>query len=414
MAQKAGQSLPKQHPDWSDLKSAYRLLSNDAIEPWALLEPHQRWVKRQMAGQPVVLCVQDDTHLFTRCGEQVQHTSLAVLPDGTCLGVLDARWFLPVAPPPGETRLQREARWRESCIWCEAVRVIGPCPQGVRLIHVCDRAADDLNLMEACEANGGGFVIRARHDRRVEDQDKLWSVLGSQTPVGTKAIQIGTQRDSSGKITRQGRQATLTIRRARVQLQPPNHHRPGVHEPRWVWAVYLREEDPPEGQEPIDWMLLTSEEVAGLEDALRIVEYYRCRWLIEEWHKCLKEGCQIEQSQLDEADDHRRLAAILSVVSVRLLNLRELAESDRSDEALALQDQAPITWIKIVAKIGKLQAATLTPRQFWLTIARQGGYPARRRDGRPGWKVIWRGWYDIHQMVRGADLWQELHPQQCG
>jgi hypothetical protein len=372
-----------------------------------------------MAGKPVVLCVQDDTHLFTRCGEQVQHTSLGVLPEGTVLGVLDARWFLPMVPPPGETRLQREARWRESCIWCEAVGAIGPWPSG-RLIHVCDRAADDLNLMEACEANGCGFVIRARHDRRVgqdddvEDQNKLWSLMGSHKPRGTQAVQIGAQRNSSGKITRQGRRAILTIRHARVQLQPPNHHPAGSHEPRWVWAVYLREEDPPAGQEPIDWMLLTSEEVQNLQDALRIVEYYRCRWLIEEWHKCLKEGCQVEQSQLDEPDDHRRLAAILSVVAVRLLNLRELAESDRSDDASALQTQAPAVWIQIVAKLGKFQATTLTPRQFWLTIARQGGYLARKRDGRPGWKVIWRGWYDIHQMVLGAELWQELQPQRCG
>ena len=407
MAEKSGQSLPQQHATWGDLKAAYRLLSNPQIDPSALLGPHQRWVRQQMAAAPVVLCVQDDTHLFVRPGHQVQHTSLAVLPDRTLLGVLDARWFEPIVPPAGESRLQREARWRESCVWCDAVRAVAP-HQGGRLIHVCDRAADDLNMMEACDAVGSGFVIRARHDRRVEQRDKLWSLLSATAPAGTTAVSIGTQRDGSGKITRRGREATVTIRHAAVELQPPHNH-PGDHQPRRVWAIYLREENPPDDVEPIDWMLLSSEAVNHLEDALRIIGYYRCRWIIEEWHRCLKEGCHLEQAQLDEADDHRRLAAILSVLAVRLLNLRELAESDRNDDPQALREQTPTIWIELVAKLGKFNdPMQLTPRQFWLTVARRGGHLARKHDTRPGWKTLWRGWYDIHQMVQGAELWQEL------
>ncbi len=411
-----GQSLPQQHPQWADLKAAYRLLSNERIAPAALLAVHQQLVRQQMADAPVVLCVQDDTHLFLRPGHQVQHTSLAVLPDGTLLGVLEARWFAPMVPPAGETRLQRESRWRESCIWCDAVRAIGTHPHGGRLIHVCDRAADDLNMMEACVAAGSGFVIRARHDRRVERQEKLWSLLTAAAPAGQTVVSIGTQRDGSGKITRRGREASVTIRHAAVELQPPHNH-PGAHQPRRLWAVYLREENPPDGVEPIDWMLLSSEPVNDLQDALRIVGYYRCRWIIEEWHLCLKQGCHLEQSQLDDAEDHRRLAAILSVVAVRMLNLRELAESDRCDDPRALQEQTPTIWIELVTTLAKLtDPMQLTPRQFWLTVARRGGWTGRKRDSRPGWKVIWRGWYDIHQMVRGAELWQQLHQpvQGCG
>ena len=108
--------------------------------------------------------------------------------------------------------------------------------------------------------------------------------------------------------------------------------------------------------------------------------------------------------------------AILSVVAVRLLNLRERAESDRSQDPSALREQTPLIWIELVARLGRVDPQYLTPRQFWLTLARRGGYLGRKRDGRPGWKVIWRGWYDVHQMVCGAELWQELHPttQQCG
>ncbi len=69
-----------------------------------------------------------------------------------------------------------------------------------------------------------------------------------------------------------------------------------------------------------------------------------------------------------------------------------------------MQAAVPRTWIVIVSMLAKVNAARLTPRQFWLTIARRGGWIGRKRDGRPGWKVIWRGWYDIHMMVQGAEL----------
>lgn len=440
MAQAPGQSLPKAAGCWSDLKAAYRLLGNARVEPTAIGVAHRGQVWHESMKHPVVLCVQDDTDMRSAkvVGRRhIQHTTLAVLPDGQLLGVLDQRWFARPTPAADETRAQRMGRWRESCVWSDAAQALGPAADGCRLIHVADRASDDLNFMAACDDQGHGFVIRARHDRRVDDaQDKLWSRLGSAPVLGTLTVHVGEQR-TGGRVTRRGRAATVTIRAASVTPDRPwNHPAPGcapasapasapantpanTPAPRKVHAIYLREPNPPQDTEPIDWMLLTREPVEHFDDARRLIGYYQRRWVIEEWHRVLKEGCRLKQSQLDGADGLQRLAAILSIIAVRMLQLRDLADSqisgDTADDPKALQQTTPWIGITLVAALAKTPPEQLTPRLFWRTLALRGGWPGRTRDGRPGWKVIWRGWYDLTQMARGVELMQKYpYPTGCG
>jgi hypothetical protein len=411
MAERAGQSLPNQCEDWAELKSAYRLLSNPRVRPEALGEPHRRLTWEACRDRSLVLAVQDDTHLSGRCDREL-HTTLAVLPEGPVLGILDQKFYERVQSPPQETRKEREARWRESHVWHDAVQAIGPAPPGCRWLHVADRAADDFDFFDSCEQMGVGFLIRARHNRHVEQNtDRLWSRLQKQPCAGLLRIQIGEQRDAQGRITRRKREVSVAVRWASIELDAPRHQN-DRHQPRRVSAIYLREEDPPEGVEPVDWLLLTSEPVNDWDDATRLIGFYCRRWVIEEWHRALKEGCHLEASQLDEPEDHCRLAAILSVIAIRLLQLRDLADPQHpnADDPQALQRWAPSGWIRLVAHLCKESPKTLTPRQFFLRIAKQGGYLARKRDPRPGWKVLWRGWYDISLLVQGALLGASLEP----
>lgn len=416
-------SPPKQAEGWRDLKAAYRLLGNDRIDPRRIGAVHRRRVADAAAAHPLVLLVQDDTDLHAAKipgGRHVQHSTLAVLPEGSLLGVLQQTWFERVSAPEGEPRRQRMDRWRESCVWPDAADAIGPSPEGCRFVHVADRASDDLNFMAMCDARGHGFVIRARHDRRVEGAGgTLWAFMRERPGLGRVTVTVHEQRDARGRIVRRGRQATVELAAASVGLRPPWNH-PGTahHQPRTVRAIHLREVDAPGDVRPIDWMLLTGEPVEGFEQAEAIVGYYQRRWVIEEWHRVLKEGCRLEQSRLASADNLYRLAAILSIVAVRMLQLRDLADPERSpetaDDPEALRRTCPPIWIRVVASLAETDAETLTPRRFFLTIAKRGGFIGRRSDGRPGWKVLWRGWYDISQMVRGAELTQRHPPPGCG
>jgi len=421
LVERPEQSLPKQNQDWADLKGAYRLLNNSRVDPSSIGRTHQQLTLERAQAHPVVLCVQDDSDLSATKIESEQHqmhSSLAVLPDGQLLGMLDQHFFQKVKPPRNETRKQRAARWRESDVWQEAVERIEPPVSPCRLIHVADRGSDNLRFMHACVKRRVGFVVRAKSDRRVEEAtSKLWTYLGARTIAGETTAWIGTQRNGLGRIVRRGREARLAVRFASVQLdQPWNCHE--THDgPLRVNAVYLTELDTPPDVEPIDWMLLTSESVKNFEEAMTVIGYYRCRWVIEEWHRALKEGCRLERSQLSEPQALLRLTAMLSVVAVRLMQLRDAADPKprvtdpiprvtdvASEDANALKCLAPPIWIEVVAALNKIDANHLTVKQFWQTIARRGGWLARKHDPRPGWRAIWDGWRDVQRMVEGIEL----------
>jgi hypothetical protein len=468
IASKPDASLPKQTGDWADLMGAYRLFNNPAVQPPDIQEPHCQRTRERCRGLPVVLCVQDTSTLdYTRFKSKkglgpidrqngqglLQHTVLAVVPGcGRLLGVLNQRWQIRIAAPEGETVKQRRARWRESLFWAEGIEAVGKPPPmaGTRFISVADRGADCFETFEACMKMDHGWILRAQHDRWVQDRsDHLWSFMGSRAILKTIKVKVParaakrtTNRGLGGK-RRAARTARVEIRAAAgVQLDPPHGQRRTHPCPQTMNVVYAREIDPPAGvTEPIDWMLLTSEPVNSIRSALRVIAWYRCRWVIEEYHKVQKSGCRLEDSQLQDVDALRRLAAVVGVCAVRMLWLRDLAgrglelassnllpgqqmaatpaassaraatttttttttTTSPADDPKMLSSLIPPLWIAIVTRLAK-GSGKLTPRQFWQTIARRGGWLARKHDGRPGWKALWDGWHDVALLVEGAAL----------
>lgn len=165
--------------------------------------------------------------------------------------------------------------------------------------------------------------------------------------------------------------------------------------------------------------------VETFEDACERTDWYCVRWLIEEWHRVEKTGCRLETSQLKTANAIERWAALVAIAAIRLLQLRDIAQAAVGDNAgdltspanqpAVLQALVPRTWLLIVARLAKRDAKTLTPHQFWLTMAKRGGFIGRKSDGQPGWMTIWRGWYDVMMMVQGAELLAPTpQPNSCG
>jgi hypothetical protein len=263
-----------------------------------------------------------------------------------------------------------------------------------------------------------------------------------ETQPVLRTIKVNVPARAASRTTNRGlgaksqpaRRATVQVRAGRVWLEAPRGD-PRYKEPRQVYVVYAREVDaPPEVSEPIDWMLLTSEPVGNARQAMRIIGWYRRRWVIEEYHKVQKSGCNLEHSQLQDVDALRRLAALVGVLAVRMLWLRDLASSalstpakgesqstgersssvDPSQRPAALAALIPTLWIKVVARLADVaDPAKLTPRQFWRTIAQRGGWLGRKHDGRPGWKTLWRGWHEVALLVEGAELLNASAIKRC-
>lgn len=415
-------SLPRRCRVWSATMGAYRLLNHPRVEPAALIRGHVQQTRGACEGEPVVLCVQDGTELEAVRSlsptKLVQHSALAVRPDGRVLGMLAGLWEHDPAKPPGETRAQRALRRRRSSRWTDTVQAVGEAPWGCRLIHVADREADDFRFYESCLERGHGFVVRSQHNRYVQgDADRLWPWMQRQTPGGCVRVWVPRRQakpDGPPRRWREAqsaRQAHLQVSWGRVQLQPPRNDPHGT-QPLSVHGVRAWEVDPPAGAkdapggDPLQWTLITSEAVTNLQEALLIVEHYRQRWRIEEWHRAMKTGCRLEASQLHDANAFFRLAALCAVVGVRLLQLRDLDADDQPDNPTRLREIVPDPRVRqIAAKLAAIpDPDTLTPRQFLRIIAQLGGWLARKHDGRPGWQTLWHGWRKIHDYAQGSRL----------
>lgn len=418
-------SLPERCVTWGETMAAYRLLGNDRIDPGAIITPHVELTRARCRGQGDVLLVQDWTELTWTYDDGtldlLQHETLALGSDGRVLGLVDAQWARDA--PEAKTRKERRETWGRSWFWPDAVATVGEAPEGCRFITVADREADDFKLITTCRNFGHGFVIRAQHDRYVNGgSDRLRSSLSKQRVRGTVQVILPARRaEDTGPPRRQrsraraARTATLAVRWASVTLDPPRND-PRFKTGEAVWVVSAEEVDPPRGEDPVQWLLLCSDAIRRMSDARRMMNWYKFRWKIEELHKAQKTGCRLEASQLHAESAFIRLAAITVVVAVRLLELRDAARglwgeaAEQADDPTALCEMVDWLWIMVMAALAPVAADQLTPRQFYETMARQGGWLGRASDGPPGWQTLYRGWRKVALLVAGAALFRGPDP----
>ncbi len=430
MARRPKDSIPQHSGSWSATMGAYRFLNNDRVKVEAIGEPVFAQTRQACGGRAVVLCIQDLSELdpvyqisSTRL---YQHSVLAVDggASGEVIGLLNQRWFDDPKTPAKETRAQRRLRWTRSQVWPEAVRAVGRGEQASRWIHVADREADDFQLFGACEQTGGGWVVRVQHNRRLDDGQDDANVRNAlylrqalaQAPVAggyTVAVQARAATDANcpprrRRAAQDARLAKVVVSFRQVALPPPRND-PRYAQPMTMFAVWAREVDPPDGVEPVDWLLLSSEPVESLADALRIIQWYRRRWLIEDFHKAQKTGCRLEKSQLNSSLAVQRLAAITAAVAVRLLQMRHAADDPQIAPQPAREHFDP-WWVMVVATLAKRTPQNLTVQQFYRTIAQHGGWLGRKHDGRPGFGSLWHGWQRIADHVEGIHLLAQAHP----
>ena len=200
---------------------------------------------------------------------------------------------------------------------------------------------------------------------------------------------------------RSARSAKLAVRFCPVNLRTP--YRFDNRDPIAVYAVYAIEVDCPEGETPVEWMLLTTEVVADIQIASIILHWYSYRWRVEEYHKIFKSGCQVERYRL-AADGMKPLIGFLSVIAVELLQLTYLHRTQPSAPAIVVLN--PLQLQVLSAKSPKLPKV-LTVSWAVEAVARLGGYLEHRHKTPIGIQVLWRGWLKLHDLCEGWQLAKE-------
>jgi hypothetical protein len=336
--------------------------------------------------------------LHSALAVRVESWTLEQRPEGTLVGLLGQQCSAPRRAPTGETCAERLKRPRKSQRWAQVFKNTGVVPKQAQWIYVADRESDFYEPIELCQMHGVDFVIRSSHNRRLADDQGHLSEAVEQAPVlGLTTVKL---RARGGQPART---AVVELRAAAVDLDGP--WRPGGwKEPlRQINVVEVREVNPPEGiKEPLHWQLLTSLPCQSLAQVQRVVGRYTARWWIEEYHKALKSGAGVEESQLEAAHRLEPLIAVLAVVAVRLLSTKMLARS-RPDSMEAAQSLGPQIVALVQHKFGEPKGGW-TNHNLLVAVARVGGFIGRKSDGRPGWQTIWRGWQRLMWMCQGLEL----------
>ncbi len=415
-------TTPDQFETWGDLKAAYRLFDTEDVSFQAIVGPHCRHTRESCIPGDVKLILNDTTELDYSSHRQTQglgpigngggrgffvHSGLMVdATTGRIDGMAGQEIFY--RPPVGSKRAAKNTRRRdpdrESAVWGRLMDRISAPPQGVKWVHVCDRGADDYEVFLRAIHHGCGFVIRAaRLNRRVETlegcEQSLAEFIDSLPAQGERDVKVNATSKQPARTAR------VTLRFGQVAVPVPKVVTPWIKEhlpesPLMLRVVELREHSPPKGCVPVRWVLYTTETASDEGEANWVIGAYEQRPTIEDYHKCYKTGCHVENRQYETAQRLERVAGLLSVVAVRLMQMRTAAREtpDRPAEELA-----PRSWINMLRAVRHIPASRpLTIRDFVRQLAGLGGHMLRKCDGEPGWITLWRGYEKLQLLLRGA------------
>ena len=425
LAAKPLDSIPKASRNWSEAKAIYRFVENGRVTVDDLQEPVAQCAARRCADYDVVVVPQDTTGVAfpkanvteglgpivpeprTTVGMYV-HSTLAVREDGLALGLFDVNCWC--RQPPDKQADAKEKRKRpieekESWKWLRGVRaareaIRSQVPEGdrPRLIHVMDREGDVYEVLAEIVEAREGAVIRCNQNRRVERMDG--QIDSAHQAVRASPVLITRTIDVPRKHGQPKRQATVEIRACPVRVQPP-HDRPKGCPPLELTLVEVWEPKPPEGVEPLHWRLWTTEPAETVEEVDRVVDIYRLRWRVEDYHLVLKSGCRVEELQFETVERLQKMILIYAPIAVRILQLRDWAR--REPDAPCTLVLSDLEWRTLCTHMDrKLPPASRAPpslRQAVLWIGRLGGHLNRKRDGMPGVRTLWQGWRDLLLMT---------------
>ena len=417
------ESIPAACENWASTKATYRFCDNDRVESSEVIAAHRQAQRDRVSGGDELLVVSDTTYLtFPRHPakdglgdisstdidvEGVKlHSSIGIRPKTRQMtGIIDQQVL--VEDQQSETDyitndrddpIQIESQYEK---WLRGNRAsLEWMPTDVRPIFVHDRGGDAFALFEEFgrETDNAGFVVRANQDRRIwtEDGDtgKLFEWSSDLVERGRDSVEI---HQGGG---REARTAEVSITTGTCEVRAPKNN-PGQEGS--VELNVVRADEISEADDPIQWVLLTTESVGSLDDVLKIIEYYRLRWRIEDWHKVLKTGCKIEERQLQTWERMEVLLSVYSVIAWKVLELRELArgEGTTPPDVLLSEAERAVLETKFPELSGK------NGKAYAIHVAKLGGYLDRGSDPPPGWQTMWKGLQKLRMWAEGYELGAE-------
>ena len=424
----------------AEVMGAYRFFNNAKTSVDSILAPHQDATLERTKQFKRVLFVQDTTELdYTKKTKMegrgplssvdrqgfFAHNQLLITPERLVLGVWNTQIYArdEAEHGKGAKRKQRPIEDKESYRWLEGYReacCLAQLVSDTQVINCADRESDVYEVFEEWHQRlvnnqvAADWLVRSNQNRRIEkdtnvseDEDdnlhrtvrevvEASPLLGAITVSLKKKTQYKKVKGNRKKTIRTPRTAELEVRATRVTIRPP--YRKGKKLPKVSFFVVMaKEKDPPKGQDPVDWVLITSIEVTDFQSALEIIELYRVRWEIEVFHKVLKTGCRVEELQLKKDERTKVAIALYMIVAWRVLYVMKLSREcpKLPCDVVFEEDEWQAFWV--IVHDGDPDALARKPslEEFVRKVAEFGGYLGRKHDGPPGPQSIWQGMAQI-------------------
>jgi hypothetical protein len=399
----------------AELEGAYRFFSNPRVTLEAILAPHFEATRSRVAAEQRVRVIHDQTEFTYRFEGKRRglgnrsyqgfsgHFSLVVAGDET---------RKPLGLAGLHTWVRGNTEDTEQSYWLKQVEVTANllgC--GAKAVHVMDRGAADYVLMHALLAADHRFVMRVTN-RYAMNRDGVRARLGELLSVehASERRVFLNRRPRIAWATlrkihppREARETTLffaaeQVVLTRAQLTKNNQARL-VNVPQTIQlnAVRVWEPEPPDGEEPIEWFLLTNEPIETDDDVCAVVDHYRARWVIEEYFKALKTGCAFERRQLHDYESLLNALGVFAPLAYHVLLLRTQARAQPDAPAVTVVSAVQIN---VLRACGRRQLPTNpSARDALLAIAALGGHIKYAPD--PGWLTIARGFEKLELLTAG-------------
>ena len=393
--------------------------------PETILQGHIEGTVHRAQRCQTVLSIQDSTDLNFTSHPHTQglgyinqtrqqgikvHNCFAVSESGEPLGMLHQKtWVRETPPTPKKSRpahqqnQNRPIEEKESYRWLTTLSAAETqVAERVHLVQVADREADIFELFAQPRALHSDLLIRVQTNRQIRQEwGKLFTALEQSPVLGAFTVEVHRTPE------RAARTADVQLRALQVTLEVPKHlarHHCDL-QPVTLNALWVEElGHPSDGGKPIRWKLLTTLPLETYAQARQYVRWYSYRWLIERFHFTLKSGCQLEALQLQHRERLLKALATYSIVAWRLMSITYLARltPDSSCEVILQPPEWRLLRRRFAPKSRAKHPPTLHQAVVW--IAQLGGFLARKHDGAPGLKTLWRGYTVLQQMLEGAQL----------
>lgn len=416
LAEAKGTSLARLFDGWYDTKATYNLLKQSIMKPNTIQNPHRETTFQNIENWSGDILAIEDASEFEwnnkepiaglgpigsgRDGDQgfILHSTLAIGVTNKgkleVLGLPFQQYY--VRPPKREKRMKRA--WSndliETDLWRNVIKNKA-LPAASKVIRVCDRNADIYEIFTETKEYGCSHIIRLNHDRiALSESIPIKSLMSNQEIMGHIQIEKRIKDGTKSEII------NLNMNWKTVSIRAPA--RPGFNIGKLpeLEETIIHVWGESENGEKIEWFLYTDIEVNSIEDAIKIVQYYGLRWTIEIYHKILKTGLKAENLQLETAHAIFAAISIMSIVALRILDLRERLRMN--PEAPAEESGLDVLELKVLGKYLKRELKTV--KCVALAIGRLGGHQNRKSDGMPGVLSLWWGMSRFLGIMEGVRL----------